>query len=218
MVTSAGVGRGYVRVAGWDRFQNADVFRKSGGRPPWIKLYTRLLSDPDSPAYLLSDAEFGQLARVWLVAALTGNRLPADPGWLRARIGSRRPVPLARFLELGLLEPIPPDELDPAGTDSPLHAHDTPAAQPQHKRSTAPTAKPLQTRRASREHVASQSRQEVEVEVTPLPPFTCTHPECGGAGPTFTSRRRLLEHLATVHWLSPDQATHYLDTGSLSLP
>jgi hypothetical protein len=35
----------YIAIRDWDRLQNADVFKKSGGRPPWIKLYHSLLDD-----------------------------------------------------------------------------------------------------------------------------------------------------------------------------
>ena len=43
MVGDGLVGRvsGYLRVSNWERYQNADVFKKSHGRPPWVKLFVR---------------------------------------------------------------------------------------------------------------------------------------------------------------------------------
>jgi hypothetical protein len=31
----------YLRIKNWEHYQNADVFKKSGGRPPWVKLFIR---------------------------------------------------------------------------------------------------------------------------------------------------------------------------------
>lgn len=31
----------YLRIRNWERYQNADVFKKSGGKPPWVKLFVR---------------------------------------------------------------------------------------------------------------------------------------------------------------------------------
>jgi hypothetical protein len=30
---------GFLRIRNWDNYQNADIFKKSHGKPPWIKLF-----------------------------------------------------------------------------------------------------------------------------------------------------------------------------------
>jgi hypothetical protein len=30
---------GYLRIRNWEKFQNADIFKKSSGRPPWVKFF-----------------------------------------------------------------------------------------------------------------------------------------------------------------------------------
>jgi hypothetical protein len=75
----------YLRVDNFERYQNADIFKKSGGRPPWVKFYRDLLLDDDLlelsyPAQLLFD-------RLLLVAAGCRNAMSSDPEWLARRTG-----------------------------------------------------------------------------------------------------------------------------------
>jgi len=66
----------YIVIRNWDRFQQKDVWRKSGGTPPWIKNYTALLHNDD---YLgLSTAQRGLLHGLWLMYASTGLALNED--------------------------------------------------------------------------------------------------------------------------------------------
>jgi hypothetical protein len=61
----------YIDIVGWDRFQHKDIWRKSGGRPPWIKNYTRLLHDD---RYLsLTMNQRGVLHGLWLMYASGGR-------------------------------------------------------------------------------------------------------------------------------------------------
>lgn len=58
---------------GWEKFQHKDVWRKSGGRPPWIKSYTALLHND---AYMgLSLSQRGLLHNLWLMYASSGEPL-----------------------------------------------------------------------------------------------------------------------------------------------
>ena len=136
-----GVDNGYLQVRNWSRYQNADVFKKSGGRPPWVKLYAAVLDDVDFAQ--LTDAEVGQLFKIWILAARTGNKLSTKPGWIRSRIGATRVVPVSKFLSLGFLEPY----------DS----------------ATNPAANGHVPSRHARDSVETESRLEVDVEVEDPP-------------------------------------------------
>jgi hypothetical protein len=57
-------------IRNWEKFQHKDVWKKSGGRPPWIKTYTALLHDDN---YLgLTHAQRGILQGLWLLRASSG--------------------------------------------------------------------------------------------------------------------------------------------------
>lgn len=91
-----------IRVRNWRKFQH---YKKR--RPPWIKLYLRLIDEDedDSNWLALTDSERGQLASIWLLAAVRGDRLlKDDPEWIARRIESSGPINLNRFVELGWLE------------------------------------------------------------------------------------------------------------------
>lgn len=61
----------FIVVPNWKRFQHY-----KDRNPPWIKVYTELLHDPD---YLgLSLASKGLLLQIWLVYSQTNGRLTAD--------------------------------------------------------------------------------------------------------------------------------------------
>lgn len=75
----------YIRVKNWERYQNADVFKKSDGKPPWIKLYRTLLDDYEFMH--LEVEERYTLMMLWLLAAQTSNTIPNDFTWISQRIG-----------------------------------------------------------------------------------------------------------------------------------
>lgn len=108
----------YLRVKNWASFQHY-----SKRRPPWIKLYARLLMDDRFCE--LSEVERGQLLMVWLVASQSsrftldeeGKPTPviaADERKLRAAIRGSRKIPLDRFISEGWLVPVQADELTEA--------------------------------------------------------------------------------------------------------
>jgi len=85
-----------LRVKNWDELQHY------GNRnPSWIKLYLRLLDDYDFAQ--LSDAEVGQLVKVWLLAARSKGEVPYDIKWIASRIACSGKVRLDRFIQMGLL-------------------------------------------------------------------------------------------------------------------
>lgn len=61
----------YIEICDWDRFQHKDVWRKSGGRPPWIKAYTGLLHN--DKWLELSQSQRGALLGLWLMYASSGE-------------------------------------------------------------------------------------------------------------------------------------------------
>lgn len=61
----------YIDMCHWERFQHKDIWRKSGGRPPWIKNYTQLLHKDEYTT--LSCAQRGILHGLWLLYASTGR-------------------------------------------------------------------------------------------------------------------------------------------------
>ena len=80
---------GFFRVKNWERFQHYGDRRA----PPWIKLYNDLLENYEFAA--LPDASKAHVVAIWLLASRSGNRIPADPKWVAARINATEPVDLA---------------------------------------------------------------------------------------------------------------------------
>lgn len=72
-------------------------------RPPWIKLYTRLLDDAAFMA--LPEAAQAQLVKLWILAAAMCHPLPNDPKFLAGKIGVRGRFYLDVILASGLLVP-----------------------------------------------------------------------------------------------------------------
>jgi len=68
----------YLRVRNWERYQNADVFKKSNGRPPWCKLFTRRDLELDE-ASLEARLLFFELLRV---ASEYVNVMRNDLNWI----------------------------------------------------------------------------------------------------------------------------------------
>lgn len=71
---------GYLRVRNWEKFQHY-----KDRRPPWIKFYVELLDDE---AHRLTDKQFGQLAKLFLLAARTDNAILNDPVIIAHQIGT----------------------------------------------------------------------------------------------------------------------------------
>lgn len=68
----------YLTIASWKKHQHY-----TERRPPWIKIFTSLLDASEQPEYTaLSDYAKLLLHHIWLLAALTENRMPEK--WLNA--------------------------------------------------------------------------------------------------------------------------------------
>lgn len=81
-----GDGQLWIVIPGWDEFQHRDVMRTKNV-PPWIKAYTRLLSDDE---YLdLSHHLRGVLLGLWLEYARSTRQLRDSTVALTRRLGQR---------------------------------------------------------------------------------------------------------------------------------
>lgn len=88
----------YLWIKNFERFQHY-----KDRNPPWIKLYTALLSDPEF--LKLPEAAQAQLIKLWLLAAQMGNPLPNDPRLLRGKIWCTGRLYLADLIVAGWLKP-----------------------------------------------------------------------------------------------------------------
>ncbi len=70
--------KGMIRVRNWRRWQS---YRKDRGQPPWIKLHRRLMRNKDWIS--LTDAQRGQLAMMWLLAADNDGFIPDSASLVR---------------------------------------------------------------------------------------------------------------------------------------
>lgn len=94
-------GNGYIYVTNWENFQHYKT-----RNPPWIKLYTNLVSDDD---YLdLSLADRCLLTGIWMLTAKHGQgRVQSDWKRLLKRLsipfGTRSTNPLPRLVDAGFI-------------------------------------------------------------------------------------------------------------------
>ena len=108
----------YIDIPNWDRFQHKDVWRKSGGRPPWIKAYTNLLHDD---GWLqLAQAERGILLGLWLMYASAGKSVAesvanrylvgseSDQRYWKRRLDSLNRAGFIEFLSQPISAPVAP--------------------------------------------------------------------------------------------------------------
>ena len=70
----------YLRVRNWERYQHY-----KDRKPPWIKFYVEML---DEEAHALTDRQFGQLTKLFLLAARRDNAIPNDPAVIAQMIGT----------------------------------------------------------------------------------------------------------------------------------
>lgn len=78
----------YIVPTNWSTYQNADVLKKSrGGRPPWIKLYHRLLDDEGYQR--LTPNRRALLLGIWMLYARTGRALREDTASISRALAQR---------------------------------------------------------------------------------------------------------------------------------
>lgn len=88
----------FLLIKNFDRFQHY-----KDRNPPWIKLYTALLSDPE---FLnLPEAAQAQLLKLWLLAAQMGNPIPNQPRLLAGKIWVTGRFYLKELIAAGFLIP-----------------------------------------------------------------------------------------------------------------
>lgn len=82
--------------------KNFETFQHYKDRsPPWIKLYNSTLDD-----YLFSklpDASKSHLIAIWLLASRYNNQIPADPSWIKDKIGATENVDLKILEKAGFI-------------------------------------------------------------------------------------------------------------------
>jgi hypothetical protein len=124
----------YIRVRNWEKFQHY-----KHRSPPWIKLHTELLDNYEFAC--LQDASKLLALCIWMIAARSDNKIPADPGWIQKRANLSGKVDLAPLLQAGFIEEI-------QGLPSPEQ----------------PASTMLATRKQSADSEKSRDREETEAE------------------------------------------------------
>ncbi len=86
-------------IRNWDRWQS---YRSDRGQPPWIKVWRRLLRDPEW--LTLTDAQRGHVISLWLLAADRGGMIPEDPRLLRQICGLESEPDIKLLIKKGFLD------------------------------------------------------------------------------------------------------------------
>ena len=86
----------YLSVKNWDDFQH---YRDR--EPKWIKVYRSLLMDYKYDQ--LTDAEFGILVKIWLLASQMENKIPNDGSWIKNKLGLVHKPNLNKYIDLDFL-------------------------------------------------------------------------------------------------------------------
>lgn len=172
-----GAGDQWLVMDRWDDFQHPDAMRS--GVPPWIKTYTRLLSNDEF--LTLSHHLRGVLLSLWLEYATARRQLRDNTVALSRRLGHRVTT---RDLEA----------LNHAGF---VHFS---ASKPASKVASIP-ARPEERREELPPKPPSGDKPD---QRRPRAPFVCTgHPEACTI--EKQTEREMRAHLEDVHWLEGDQ-------------
>ena len=90
----------WFHIRNWRKFQHYKA-----ASPAWIKLHCRdLMQNPESPLHELSDAELGQLVRLWIAATCYGGKIPHSVSTLRRLVGLKS-LNSKLFIAKGLIFP-----------------------------------------------------------------------------------------------------------------
>lgn len=88
----------YLKIHDWDDFQ-----QYKDDRPlHWIKLHVAVLDNYKISQ--ITDEEFGQIAKIWLLAARMKNKIPNDPQWVKEKASLAKKPDLSKFIRVGFLE------------------------------------------------------------------------------------------------------------------
>ena len=86
----------YLHVKNWE-----DKQHYKDRCPPWIKLHRDLLNDYEFSC--LQDASKLHLMLIWLLASQMDNKIPADPNFIKERIGIKGEIDLKSLVSKGFL-------------------------------------------------------------------------------------------------------------------
>jgi len=88
----------YLQVKSWAAFQHY-----KDDRPlRWIKVYQSILMDYKYEQ--LSDAEFGALVKLWLLASQLNNKIPNDSAWIQKKASLSQKPNIDKYLQLDFLQ------------------------------------------------------------------------------------------------------------------
>jgi hypothetical protein len=87
----------HFRVRNWDKFQHY-----KNRNPPWIKLHTELLENYDFAR--LPDASKLLALCIWMLAARSDNKIPADPVWVQSKCNIKSKVDLQPLFDGQFIE------------------------------------------------------------------------------------------------------------------
>lgn len=87
----------FIKIKNWEKFQHY-----TDRNPPWIKLYHSLLDDYHYGC--LQDDSKLLLTTLYLLASRSGNKIPADPTWIKRRGNLNHTPNLKPLLEADFIE------------------------------------------------------------------------------------------------------------------
>jgi hypothetical protein len=86
----------YLKVENWNEYQHY-----KHRDPPWIKLYHRLIDNYEYGC--LQDASKLLLFSLYMLAARTNNRIPADPEWIKSKAMMSQEIDLSELIAAGFI-------------------------------------------------------------------------------------------------------------------
>lgn len=86
----------YFKVKNFDKFQH---YKERN--PPWIKVHRSIFDDYEFEC--LQDASKLHLMLIWVLASQCENKIPADPEWLKRKLGVKGRVDLKPLIDKGFL-------------------------------------------------------------------------------------------------------------------
>lgn len=86
----------YISIKNWEKFQHY-----KDRSPPWIKLHREILDDYEFSS--LSDEAKCHVMLIWVLASQNDNKLPADPAWLKKRLGVTSKIDINHLIKHGFL-------------------------------------------------------------------------------------------------------------------
>lgn len=87
----------HFQVRNWSKFQHY-----KNRNPPWIKLHTELLENYEFAS--LQDASKLLAMCIWMLAARSDNKIPADPDWIKSKCNLKSKPDLSPLFDAGFIE------------------------------------------------------------------------------------------------------------------